>query len=199
VEVALSPGDLLAFTAGSLSDAPGSGAGHVIDHLREVRGTGDAAAVPEIARDMLVPFLAHPPDDDAALLLARVSVSPEGSVVDREFPADVRIVSDARALVTERLTVWGLDELVFTTELIVSELLTNAIRYAGGPVRVRLIRDQRLVCEVSDPSETQPHLRRARLTDEGGRGLFLIAQLAHRWGSRNTAAGKTIWTEQLLP
>ncbi|QIP87976.1 SpoIIE family protein phosphatase [Streptomyces sp. Tu 2975] len=201
VEVALSPGDLLAFTAGSLSDAPGSGAGHVIDHLREVRGTGtgDAAAVPEIARDLLVPFLAHPPDDDAALLLARVSVSPEGSVVDREFPADVRVVSDARALVAERLTVWGLDELVFTTELIVSELLTNAIRYAGGPVRVRLIRDQRLVCEVSDPSETQPHLRRARLTDEGGRGLFLIAQLAHRWGSRNTAAGKTIWTEQLLP
>ncbi|ATW52408.1 ATP-binding protein [Streptomyces peucetius] len=160
---------------------------------------GGTAAVPGIGREMLAPFLAQPPDDDAALLLARVSASPEGSVAAWEFPADVRIVSDARTLVTERLVEWGLDELVFTTELIVSELLANAIRYAGGPVRVRLIRDQRLVCEVSDPSETQPHLRRARPTDEGGRGLFLIAQLTHRWGSRYTASGKTIWTEQLLP
>ncbi|MFF3290401.1 SpoIIE family protein phosphatase [Streptomyces sp. NPDC003023] len=201
VEVALSTADLLAFTAGSLSEAAGTGAGHVIEHLRSrrERGAGDAVGVPEIGRDMLVPFLAQPPDDDAALLLARVSASPEGAVMAWEFPADVRVVSDARALVTEQLAVWGLDDLVQTTELIVSELLTNAIRYAGGPVSVRLIRDQRLVCEVSDPSETQPHLRRARLTDEGGRGLFLIAQLTHRWGSRYTAAGKTIWTEQLLP
>jgi anti-sigma regulatory factor (Ser/Thr protein kinase) len=173
----------------------------VIEHLRTRAGRGgcDTSAVPEIGREMLVPYLARPPDDDAALLLARVAASPEGSVVAWEFPADGRIVSDARARVAERLAGWGLDELVFTTELIVSELLTNAIRYAGGPVSVRLIRDQRLVCEVSDPSETQPHLRRARLTDEGGRGLFLIAQLTHRWGSRYTAAGKTIWTEQLLP
>jgi PAS domain-containing protein/anti-sigma regulatory factor (Ser/Thr protein kinase) len=201
VDVALGPGDLLAFTAGSLSEAPGTGAGPVVEHLRTRAGRDgcDAAAVPEIGREMLVPFLARPPDDDAALLLARVAASPEGSVVAWEFPAEGRIVADARARVAERLAGWGLDELVFTTELIVSELLTNAIRYAGGPVSVRLIRDQRLVCEVSDPSETQPHLRRARLTDEGGRGLFLIAQLTHRWGSRYTAAGKTIWTEQLLP
>ncbi|GAA2494946.1 hypothetical protein GCM10010393_28730 [Streptomyces gobitricini] len=87
---------------------------------------------------------------------------------------------------------------MFTTELIVGELVTNAIRYGGAPVGVRLIRDQRLICEVSDPSQTQPHLRRARPTDEGGRGLFLVAQLTHRWGSRYTVAGKTIWTEQLV-
>lgn len=201
LDVELGPRDLLAFTAGSLSHAPGSGAGHVLEYLRSRRGTaaGGTAAVSGIGREMLAPFLAQPPDDDAALLLARVSASPEGSVAAWELPADVRIVSDARTLVTERLVEWGLDDLVFTTELIVSELLANAIRYAGGPVRVRLIRDQRLVCEVSDPSETQPHLRRARPTDEGGRGLFLIAQLTHRWGSRYTASGKTIWTEQLLP
>lgn len=196
--VELRPGDLLAFTAGSLSGGTGTAPDHVIDHIR-ARGRDDGAGVPEIGRDMLVPFLSRPPDDDAALLLARVAGSPEGSVVAWEFPAEVTIVSDARALVTERLTAWGLDDLVFTTELIVSELLTNAIRYAGGPVGVRLIRDQRLVCEVSDPAQAQPHLRRARVTDEGGRGLFLIAQLTHRWGSRYTASGKTIWTEQLLP
>ncbi|MFJ6722938.1 ATP-binding protein, partial [Streptomyces sp. NPDC091259] len=69
---------------------------------------------------------------------------------------------------------------------------------AGGPVGLRLIKDRVLICEVSDTSQTQPHLRRAQLTDEGGRGLFLVAQLTHRWGSRYTSYGKTIWTEQLL-
>ncbi|WP_435851196.1 ATP-binding protein [Streptomyces tibetensis] len=86
---------------------------------------------------------------------------------------------------------------MFTTELIVSELVTNAIRYGGAPVGLRLIRDQRLICEVSDPSQAQPHLRRARWTDEGGRGLVLVAQLTHRWGSRYTVSGKSIWTEPL--
>ncbi|MFP1624561.1 SpoIIE family protein phosphatase [Streptomyces sp. 5K101] len=197
VEVELRPGDLMAFTAGSLS-AEAGGAGRVTTYLCEEAVDG-ARAVPEIGREMLVPFLAEPPDDDAALLLARVAVTPQEAVATWEFPADVKVVADARAQVARRLARWGLDELVFTTELIVSELVTNAIRYAGGPVGVRLIRDQRLVCEVSDPSQTHPHLRRARLTDEGGRGLFLIAQLTHRWGSRYTESGKTLWTEQLLP
>lgn len=79
----------------------------------------------------------------------------------------------------------------------VSELVTNAIRYAGEPIELRLIRGASvLVCEVTDPSNTQPRLRRARTTDEGGRGLFLVAQLAARWGSRYRHTGKTIWTEQ---
>ena len=42
-------------------------------------------------------------------------------------------------------------------------------------------------------------MRRARTTDEGGRGLFLVAQLAHRWGTRYTADGKIIWAEEHLP
>lgn len=198
VELQLGQGDLLAFTAGSLSGAGAGAAGPVGDHLRRAAAQ-PARPVPEIGRTLLVPFLADPPDDDAALLLARLAVTPEDSVATWEFPADGKVVAEARAEVTARLAAWGLDDLVFTTELIVSELVTNAIRYAGGPVGVRLIRDRRLVLEVSDPSQTQPHLRRARLTDEGGRGLFLIAQLTRRWGSRYTASGKTIWTEQQLP
>nr|WP_267808158.1 ATP-binding protein [Streptomyces tirandamycinicus]MCY0984356.1 ATP-binding protein [Streptomyces tirandamycinicus] len=94
---------------------------------------------------------------------------------------------------------WDLDELGFTTELIASELVTNAIRYAGGPVRLRLIRTDTLTCEVSDPSNTQPRMRRARTSEEGGRGLYLVAQLSRRWGSRYTREGKTVWSEQLLP
>jgi hypothetical protein len=99
----------------------------------------------------------------------------------------------------KQLGAWGLTELAFATELIVSELVTNAVRYGDDPVVLRLIRDSTLICEVSDGSSTAPHLRRARVFDEGGRGLLLVAQLAERWGSRQTPTGKTIWAEQALP
>jgi anti-sigma regulatory factor (Ser/Thr protein kinase) len=104
-----------------------------------------------------------------------------------------------RARATRVVESWGLGELTMTTELIVSELVTNAIRYAEPPIRLRMLRDSRLTCEVADASSTAPRLRHARSTDEGGRGLFLVAQLAHRWGARHTAEGKVIWAEQEIP
>ena len=81
----------------------------------------------------------------------------------------------------------------------VSELVTNAVRYSEGPIGLRLIRDRALTCEVSDTSSTSPQLRQAADNDEGGRGLFIAAQLTQRWGTRPTRRGKTIWTEQALP
>nr|WP_250280007.1 ATP-binding protein [Frankia sp. Cppng1_Ct_nod] len=94
---------------------------------------------------------------------------------------------------------WGLEPVAFTTELVVSELVTNAIRHARAPLQLRLILDSSLICEVSDASSTAPHLRRARTFDEGGRGLFLVAALTQRWGTRQTLCGKTIWAEQSIP
>ncbi|MFI0710005.1 SpoIIE family protein phosphatase [Streptomyces inhibens] len=136
------------------------------------------------------------PSDDVALLVARTRA------LDREHcwdvPADPAAVADIRAAVVRQLADWGLDEAAFTTELVLSELLTNAIRYGTSPIQVRLLRERTLICEVSDGSSTSPHLRRAATTDEGGRGLFLVAQLTERWGTRYTAAGKVIWTEQPL-
>ncbi|MFF1631426.1 ATP-binding protein, partial [Streptomyces sp. NPDC058272] len=123
---------------------------------------------------------------------------PPGVVAEWQFDADLSVVAHARELAVAQLREWHLDELGFVTELVVSELVTNAVRYAGGPIGLRLIRDQVLVCEVSDPGGTQPRLRRARETDEGGRGLFLVAQLTDRWGSRFTGTGKIIWTEQAI-
>jgi anti-sigma regulatory factor (Ser/Thr protein kinase) len=82
---------------------------------------------------------------------------------------------------------------------VLSELVTNAIRYASGPIGVRLLRDRSLICEVADTSNTSPHLRYAAAMDEGGRGLFLVAQLAEHWGTRYTSSGKIIWVEQRLP
>ncbi|MFF8386275.1 SpoIIE family protein phosphatase [Streptomyces kanasensis] len=138
------------------------------------------------------------PTDDVAVLLARTRVLPPENVATWTLPTDPTAAQLARRLTASQLAEWGLEEYAFTTELVVSELVTNAYRYAAGPVQLRLIRDSALVCEVSDASTTAPHLRRARSTDEGGRGLFLVAQLTDRWGSRYTRDGKTVWTEQSL-
>ncbi|MDO0929274.1 SpoIIE family protein phosphatase [Streptomyces sp. TG1A-8] len=140
-----------------------------------------------------------PQPDDIALLLARTHALGAGRVACWDVPADPAAVGRLRAEATRQMADWGLEELAVATELIVSELVTNAIRYAAPPFRLRLLRDTRLTCEVSDGSSTAPRLRHARSTDEGGRGLFLVAQLAHRWGARYTADGKIIWAEQEIP
>ncbi|MFD0350504.1 ATP-binding protein [Kitasatospora aburaviensis] len=105
-------------------------------------------------------------------------------------------MAGVRAEAGRQLAEWGLEELEFTTELILSELITNAIRYGTGPIGVRLLLGRALICEVSDTSSSAPHLRYAAATDEGGRGLFLVAQLAERWGTRYTPDCKIIWAEQ---
>ncbi|MEU5538454.1 ATP-binding SpoIIE family protein phosphatase [Streptomyces sp. NPDC020362] len=138
------------------------------------------------------------PQDDLALLLARTRSLPAAQVATWDVPADPGAVADTRSLASRQLQRWGLEELSFTTELIVSELVTNAVRYGGPPIRLRLIRDRMLICEVSDASSTSPHIRRAAMTDEGGRGLFLVAQCSDHWGTRYHSSGKTIWAEQDL-
>ena len=139
------------------------------------------------------------PADDVALLIARTHALDADRVVSWELPAEPVIVADARTRACRQLAAWGLEELTFTTELVVSELVTNAIRYARGPIELRMILDGVLICEVSDHSSTAPHLRQAHDFDEGGRGLLLVAQLTDLWGTRQTRAGKTIWAEQMLP
>ncbi|MGW1707682.1 SpoIIE family protein phosphatase [Streptomyces sp. NPDC002206] len=138
-------------------------------------------------------------DNDVVLLLARTRALAADQVASWTLPNDPSVVTNARSLTSRQLATWGLQELDFTTQLLVSELVTNAIRYATGPIQQRLIRDRTLICEVTDNSSTAPHLRQADLADEGGRGLYLVAQLAGRWGTRFTARGKTIWAEQALP
>ncbi|WP_371482903.1 SpoIIE family protein phosphatase [Kitasatospora sp. NBC_00315] len=148
--------------------------------------------------DVLGALLPSRPTDDIALLVARTKVLAAERMAQWEVPSDPAAVSGVRAAVSAQLGAWGLEEAAFVTELILSELITNAIRYATGPIRVRLLLDRMLICEVSDTSSTSPHLRYAASTDEGGRGLFLVAQFAERWGTRYTGTGKVIWTEQPL-
>ncbi|MFI9048583.1 SpoIIE family protein phosphatase [Streptomyces sp. NPDC053427] len=137
--------------------------------------------------------------DDSALLLVRTRELDTRQVAAWELPAEPEAVGRARELATSQLTRWGLDELSYATELVVSELVTNAVRHASGPLHLRLLRDLTLLTEVSDTGHTSPHLRHSASDDEGGRGLFIVAQLVQRWGTRYTPYGKTIWTEQSFP
>lgn len=153
----------------------------------------------ELCDRAVAALLPGPVNDDAALLLVRTRTLGRHEVAVWELAADPEMVGVARAAAAAQVGEWGLDDLVFTTELVVSELVTNAIRYASGPIHLRLIRDQALICEVSDSGHTSPHLRYAGSDDEGGRGLFLVAQMTQHWGTRYTSTGKTIWAEQTLP
>ncbi|MFJ8025703.1 SpoIIE family protein phosphatase [Streptomyces sp. NPDC096311] len=138
-------------------------------------------------------------NDDAALLITHVRGTSAENVATYDLAHDPRAAGHAREHVRERLADWGLEDLTITTELLVSELVGNVVRHARGPVRLRLLRSRCLICEVYDGSLSTPRIRNAAYTDEGGRGLQLVAALAQRWGARYLQDGKCIWTEQDIP
>jgi PAS domain S-box-containing protein len=198
LEWELPPGSLLALYTDGLVQGAGHDLGGGLALLRR-RLQRPARTLEAVCDDLIRALLPPQPPDDVALLVARTRALDPGDVATWELPSDPVSVAGARAQVLERLAAWRLQDVAFTTELVVSELVTNAIRYGRPPVRLRLIRGATLICEVSDGSSTAPHLRRARTFDEGGRGLLLVAQLARRWGTRHHTDGKTIWAEVELP
>jgi serine phosphatase RsbU (regulator of sigma subunit) len=162
----------------------------------EPRDPPSLDAVCDSLVDALLPDRA---EDDAALLIARTGALAPDRIVSWDLPAEPALVAEARARAARQVTEWGYEEIAFTTELLVGELVTNAIVHAQPPIQLRMILDTTLSCEVSDTSSTAPHHRRAGRYDEDGRGLLLVAQLADRWGTRQTRTGKTIWAQQALP
>ncbi|MFE2184917.1 SpoIIE family protein phosphatase [Streptomyces sp. NPDC059455] len=195
METELPEGSLLALYTNGLINGREREIGDGLETLRDVLSR-PAPSLDALCDDVLRALPPAHPEDDIALLLARTRALHSDRVATWDIPADAPAVAGARRSTTEQLIDWGLEETVFTTELIVSELVTNAIRYGRPPIRLRLIRDRDLICEVSDASSTAPHMRRARVFDEGGRGLMLVAQMATRWGTRQSTDGKTIWVEQ---
>ncbi|MEO3752572.1 SpoIIE family protein phosphatase [Streptomyces sp. B6B3] len=198
VEIGLGEGSLLALYTDGLIEAPGRDIDVGLDRLRNAL-LDPAASLEESCDRVLRRVPNDPPTDDIVLILARTSVLGSGEVSTWPVAAEPEAVSGARQAASEQVVGWGLEDLLFPTELIVSELVTNAIRFGTPPVQLRLIRGDALICEVSDGSSAAPHMRRARTFDEGGRGLLLVAQVAERWGSRQIPTGKTIWAEQPLP
>jgi anti-sigma regulatory factor (Ser/Thr protein kinase) len=134
-------------------------------------------------------------DDDIALLAARFDgIAPSDVAYWFLEPQDAA-PGRARRLARKALARWDLEEMSDSVELLISELVTNAVRYAERPVTLRLLRTDVLRCEVGDDSPQLPRQRRARDTDEGGRGLFLVNRLARRWGATRLSTGKVVWFE----
>ncbi|GHB76137.1 hypothetical protein GCM10010377_78190 [Streptomyces viridiviolaceus] len=198
VEVELPEGALLALYTDGLVESRD----HPLDEgLQAFVGalTDPARPLEDVCDHVLNTLDSHHGEDDIALLMARVQGLPADSVGDWTLPREPRSVGRAREYARAQLLGWDLEPLVDTTELLVSELVTNALRYGEGEIRLRLLLDRTLVCEVWDSGLVQPRRRRARDTDEGGRGLQLVGLLSAAWGSRRTPRGKTVWFELPLP
>ncbi|MFE5512201.1 SpoIIE family protein phosphatase [Streptomyces sp. NPDC056529] len=134
--------------------------------------------------------------DEALVLLVRTKRLPAERVVGYDLPHGPEAAPMARAAVRDQLEHWRVgDETAITAELVVSELVGNAVRYGKPPIRLRMILDRVLTCEVADTSMSSPHVRHARLADETGRGLFIVASVAANWGTRYHDQGKTVWAE----
>ena len=137
-------------------------------------------------------------EDDIALLAVRFTGIPKEDVFSWTLDALPTRVRDARGLARDTLAAWGLAELSDTVELLVSELVTNAVRHGAGDIGLRLIRAGSLLCEVRDEGHDLPALRSNDITAESGRGLQLVTALADRWGTQRTPTGKVVWFEQTL-
>ncbi|MGC0329729.1 PAS domain S-box-containing protein [Streptomyces sp. SAI-170] len=198
VEVELPEGALLALYTDGLVESRD----HPLDEgLQAFVGalTDPARPLEDVCDHVLNTLDTHHGEDDIALLMARVQGLPAESVGDWTLPREPRSVGRAREYARGQLLSWDMEPLVDTAELLVSELVTNALRYGEGEIRLRLLLDRTLVCEVWDSGLVQPRRRRARDTDEGGRGLQLVGLLSAAWGSRRTPRGKTVWFELPLP
>ncbi|EFL35861.1 magnesium or manganese-dependent protein phosphatase [Streptomyces viridochromogenes DSM 40736] len=197
-ELELPEGSRLALYTDGLVEDRHRDSGTGLELLRRALASPADRTMEDTCQAVLDALVPADPSDDIALLMARTRVLAPEQVATWDIPADPAAVAAVRKEATRQVADWGLGEISFAAELILSELVTNAIRYGREPITVRLLLDHTLVCEVADGSSTSPHLRRAKTTDEGGRGLFLVTQFAQRWGTRYSSDGKVIWTEQAL-
>ncbi|MFE2568418.1 SpoIIE family protein phosphatase [Streptomyces mirabilis] len=198
VELELPEGTLLALYTDGLVESRDDDIDVGLDRLG-VALAGPGSSLEDLCSHVIETLPTQAPADDVTLLLARTRGLEAAQVASWELPNDPAAVHAARQAAACQLSEWGLGHLVATVQLIVSELVTNAIRYGGGPICLRLIQHQVLTCEVSDSNTSHPRPRQPHIIDEQGRGLFLVAQLSRRWGSRSATDGKVVWAEQDLP
>ena len=191
--VSLPEGTILAMGTAGLADEVLAPSGP----MRPLLDGANARPLPDLRGKIACALVDSHPTGETVMLLARTKALPPDRVLTRPLPADPKAAPIARAAARRQLEVWGVDEeTAFTTELIVSELVGNAVRYGAPPLRLRLILERKLTSEVSDAAASAPHIKHARTIDETGRGLFIIANLADQWGTRYEAQGKTVWAEQ---
>jgi PAS domain-containing protein/anti-sigma regulatory factor (Ser/Thr protein kinase) len=197
--VKLAPGSVLAFYTPSTLPADPSGRPADLDRLRRVLADAQRP-LQDLCDDVIYSLPDSPRPGGAVLVLARTRTFPPGQTGTWQFGPHPQEARRARTRVRRKLAAWNVDqETAQATELIVSELVTNAIRYGTPPMRLRLIKDLAISCEVHDGSSVMPHLHHPATLDEFGRGLGIVGQLVQAWGTRYAPDGKTVWTEQALP
>lgn len=198
IEIELPEGAMLALYTDGLVESRDHPLDEGLDRFRSAL-TDATEPLEDTADRVLRTLNVHHGEDDIALLVARVQGLDPEQVGDWTLPPEPRSVARARELTCEQLAAWGLDALSDTAELLVSELVTNALRYGEGNIRLRLLLERTLVCEVWDAGQVQPRRRRAQDTDEGGRGLQLVDLLSTGWGSRRVPTGKAVWFQMPRP
>ncbi|MEN8654675.1 SpoIIE family protein phosphatase [Streptomyces sp. 21So2-11] len=206
VRIPVEPGDRLIMCTDGLVEVRGEDIGVGLATLCE--SAAHPAASMDDACDTIIRALAASSwkegqggrKDDVALLMARLNGIPEQDVAVWQLARDPQEVGRARRLVRGQLAVWGVEEVADQVELLVSEVVTNAVRHARHhPVELRLVRTDALLCEVGDDSHTLPALMSAGPGDEAGRGLAVVSALAREWGTSRTGDGKMVWFEVPLP
>lgn len=195
-EIAAEDGSLLALYTDGLVEARGEDIDHRLELLRATMSTADGRL--EEMSDSLM-GAAGGTGDDVTLLMARFRGIASDHVANWFLEPRTRTPARVRILVRRLLEHWGLPNLIPSAELLASELVTNACRYATRPIGVRLIWTDVVLFEVTDDDHRLPVLRSPTATDEGGRGLHIVAELAERWGSSRVAGGKTVWFALKIP
>jgi PAS domain S-box-containing protein len=195
--LAVAPGSVLALYTDGLVETPDSDIELQVDALSTAleKSAAERTDLEYVADFVLATLLPDPSGyaDDVTLLLARIPPTPV-ITASAELTADPASVSQGRRFLRRTLDDWNRPDLIDTAGLLASELLSNAVRHADGPLRLRLRLDgEELSVEVADSSPAVPQARSADLDQECGRGLLLVQALATTWGTRPTATGKTVW------
>ena len=122
-----------------------------------------------------------------------------GGVFRTELAADLTSAQLARSAVRQALAAWGMDDPSGAAELLASELVANAAEHTGTPIGLALRHhpgptgERGITCEVTDTSPAMPRRTDPEPDAERGRGLAIVAALAHSSGVRTTPGGKTTW------
>ncbi|HWG26214.1 SpoIIE family protein phosphatase [Actinospica sp.] len=194
VEFSLPERSILALYTDGLVERRGRDLDEGIDLLRHAL-TGHGRSLEEQCDAVLSALLPSGGEDDVALIMAKaVPLDPE-RIATLALSDDRRVAGQARRFTQATLRDWGLTALTELAELLVSELVTNALTHADRPRQLRLFRDRTLTVEVADSDAQRPIQRGLTDYEEGGRGIQLVDQLARRWGSRATRHGKVVWFE----